>query len=133
MLEVKGQGLTIGEVARAAGVAKSAIRYYESVGILPPAPRKNGIRRYAPEIVDRLKVIRFCRTAGMPVRSLTWMSDDTSVSRGDGWTRAVRKRIDDLDAAMREAKRMRRLLLAAEACRCRETDDDCVVLKAAAV
>ena len=39
--------LTIGQVARHAGLKASAIRYYESVGLLPEARRESGQRRYA--------------------------------------------------------------------------------------
>lgn len=134
MLEVKGSdpGLTIGAVARATGVAPSTIRYYEAAGILPRPARKNGIRRFSPAVVDQLKVIRFCRAAGMPVRRLTWMADEKSGStaKRDAWSKVVRDRVADLESAMRDARRLRRLLLEAEACRCHENDeDDCVVLR----
>jgi MerR family redox-sensitive transcriptional activator SoxR len=38
--------LTIGEVARRAGVATSSIRYYERIGLLPKPDRAQGQRRY---------------------------------------------------------------------------------------
>ena len=38
--------LTIGEVARRAGVATSSIRYYESIGLLPEPDRLHGQRRW---------------------------------------------------------------------------------------
>jgi len=37
--------LTIGEIARYAGIETSAIRYYESVGLMPPPRRVNGRNR----------------------------------------------------------------------------------------
>lgn len=40
------QTLSIGQVARLAGVKTSAIRYYESIGVLPPPARESGHRRY---------------------------------------------------------------------------------------
>ena len=46
--------LTIGEVARRAGVHTSAIRYYESVGLLPPPKRLNGRRRYDETVFQRM-------------------------------------------------------------------------------
>src|SRR5205823_4640014 len=42
--------LSIGEVARLSGKAASAIRYYEAVGLLDPAERVGGRRRYPPEV-----------------------------------------------------------------------------------
>jgi hypothetical protein len=49
--------LTIGEIARCAGVATSAIRYYERVGLLPEAERVSGQRRYGEDAVGRLAFI----------------------------------------------------------------------------
>jgi DNA-binding transcriptional MerR regulator len=40
--------LTISEVARRVGLQPSAIRYYERIGILLPAHRIGGQRRYDP-------------------------------------------------------------------------------------
>ena len=45
--------LTIGELARRAGVSASALRYYEEVGLLPAPARISGQRRY-PESAARL-------------------------------------------------------------------------------
>jgi DNA-binding transcriptional MerR regulator len=45
--------LTIGELARRAGVTASAVRYYEELGLLPPPARICGQRRY-PESAARL-------------------------------------------------------------------------------
>src|SRR6185312_2833534 len=57
--------LTIGAVARRAGVAASAIRYYETIGLLPtPIRLKNGQRRYEAPTVQRLRVIERAQQAG---------------------------------------------------------------------
>jgi MerR family redox-sensitive transcriptional activator SoxR len=48
-----GDLLTIGELARRAGVTTSALRYYEELGLLPPPARISGQRRY-PETAARL-------------------------------------------------------------------------------
>jgi MerR family transcriptional regulator, redox-sensitive transcriptional activator SoxR len=56
--------LTIGEVARRAGLRTSAIRYYESRGVLPEPKRAGGQRRYTAETVRRLHVIGVAQRAG---------------------------------------------------------------------
>jgi DNA-binding transcriptional MerR regulator len=48
-----GSLLTIGELARRAGVTASALRYYEELGLLPAPARISGQRRY-PESAARL-------------------------------------------------------------------------------
>jgi len=51
--------LRIGELARQAGVAPSTVRYYEEIGLLPPAARaENGYRLYTQADVERLRFIQ---------------------------------------------------------------------------
>src|SRR6202023_4238307 len=57
--------LSIGEVAAATGLHASAIRYYEDAGVMPKADRVSGKRRYHPDTIDRLMLIRFCSRLGM--------------------------------------------------------------------
>src|SRR4026207_289121 len=63
-------GLTIGEVAHRAGVAPSAIRYYESLGLLPAPPRLHGERRYADDVFTTLGFIAVAQAAGFTLREV---------------------------------------------------------------
>ena len=49
--------LTIGEIARRAGVRASRIRYYESITLLPTLERVSGRRRYTEGVLRRLTII----------------------------------------------------------------------------
>jgi MerR family transcriptional regulator, redox-sensitive transcriptional activator SoxR len=64
MTTVSDELLPIGEVARRTGVAVSAIRYYESLGLVGPAARSAGRRRFAETTVGRLRVIATVQKAG---------------------------------------------------------------------
>jgi len=57
--------LGIGAVAEASGKAPSAIRYYESIGLLPEPVRVSGRRRYPAEVVRSLAVIETAQRAGL--------------------------------------------------------------------
>jgi arsenate reductase len=58
--------LKVSELAERAGVAPSAIRWYESAGILPPASRQaNGYREYAEEDLARLRLVVSLRRLGV--------------------------------------------------------------------
>ena len=46
--------LSIGQLADKTGFKASAIRYYESIGVLPVADREAGQRRYGNGMIDRL-------------------------------------------------------------------------------
>ena len=60
--------LTIGQLAHLTGVSAKAIRYYESVGLLPPPPRgANRYRRYGVADVNRLCLLRRIRLLNVPL------------------------------------------------------------------
>ncbi len=57
--------MTIGAVAAQAGRRPSSIRYYEQIGLLPPAARAGGRRVYGPDVVRTLAVIETGQRAGL--------------------------------------------------------------------
>jgi MerR family redox-sensitive transcriptional activator SoxR len=114
------QGMAIGEVARQAGIAASAIRYYEKAGLLPKPPRTAKQRRYDPEILGRIAVIRIATDAGFTIAEtrtfLTGFNADTKPSAR--WmTLAAKKRIE-IDMFMERARRMKMLLDSSFRCGC---------------
>lgn len=74
------EALTIGALARRAGTTAPTVRYYEAIGLLPPARRQaGGQRRYGAADVRRLAFIRGCRAFGFSVdhvRTLAALADD---------------------------------------------------------
>jgi MerR family redox-sensitive transcriptional activator SoxR len=56
--------LAIGEVAARAGMSASRIRYYETRGLLPEPERAAGKRRYTPEVLRRLAIIKATQRVG---------------------------------------------------------------------
>ncbi len=62
--------LTIGEVARRAGLRSSAIRYYEDIGVLPRPERTHGHRRYAPRVFQQLAFIQLAQQAGFSMAEI---------------------------------------------------------------
>ncbi len=125
--------MTIGEVARASGVPASAIRYYESIGVIAHPERKSGIRQFAPDAVDEIKALRFYRESGIPVRGLAAIGATPrgTAARGAMWRSVMQARIDDLDAWMREARATKRTLERVIACRCGGRLDRCEAVRAA--
>ncbi|MEU4097664.1 MerR family transcriptional regulator [Streptomyces sp. NPDC026673] len=60
--------LSIGELAERAGVSVKTVRFYSDRGLLPESARSaGGHRRYAPEALDRLRLIRSLRALDLPV------------------------------------------------------------------
>ena len=65
-----GDELTISMVACHAGVRPSAIRYYESVDLLPLPRRVSGRRRYGPEVLPRLALIAAAQRMGFTIADI---------------------------------------------------------------
>jgi len=63
--------LSIGEVAKASGISRAAIRYYERVGLLPKAARTPaGYRQYPPGVLGRLVLVRNAQRFGFSLRDI---------------------------------------------------------------
>ncbi|GAS98445.1 MerR family transcriptional regulator [Mycolicibacterium canariasense] len=64
--------LTIAQVSKRTGLAESALRYYERVGLLEPVPRdeSSGHRRYPPDAVAAAEALACLRGTGMSVRDM---------------------------------------------------------------
>lgn len=63
--------LTIGHVARAAGINLETVRYYERVGVLPKPPRgASGYRLFPADTVRRLRFIRRGQELGFSLREI---------------------------------------------------------------
>jgi DNA-binding transcriptional MerR regulator len=85
--------LTIGELARRAGVATSALRYWEELGLLDAPDRVSGQRRYPESAVTQVGAILLLRDAGF-----TLAEQKVAVrARGDEWRRLHRRKIAELD------------------------------------
>ncbi|MDX1871417.1 MerR family transcriptional regulator [Mycolicibacterium sp. 120266] len=68
--------MTIGTLAERTGVPASAIRYWERHGLLPQPERQSGQRRYPPEAVERIILLRKCQYAGLTLADLAELQQD---------------------------------------------------------
>jgi MerR family redox-sensitive transcriptional activator SoxR len=103
--------LSIGEVARRAGLRTSALRYYEKIGLLPRPPRVGGQRRYDPHILDRLAIVRLGQYVGLRITEIKWLLNDVpGRPPPERWRELARDRLIQVNALIAEAKSIRRLL-----------------------
>jgi len=62
--------LAIGEVAARSGMAPSALRYYEQLGLIEAARTVGGARRFPRSVLRRLAVIRAARNVGLSLSEI---------------------------------------------------------------
>jgi len=63
--------LTVTKLARRCGVSRTALLYYESIGLMPPPARTDGnYRCYSEADAERLKRIRAYRNAGLRIEDI---------------------------------------------------------------
>src|SRR5947209_3969644 len=116
--------LSIGEVARRAGIRRSAIRYYESVGVLPAPERVSGQRRYDDSVLHRLAVIETGQSVGLSledIRKLLQASEDGGV--GAHLKSLAEQKLPEVETLILQAQTVKRWLEAAKACECPELGD----------
>ena len=64
--------LSIGTVAAQCGVSRDTIRHYERMGVISGVERNDsGYRRYAPDIIDRVRIIRRAIAIGFTIDELS--------------------------------------------------------------
>ena len=102
--------LTIGRLARAAGVNIETIRYYQRRGLLA-TPRKppGGIRVYPPEILEQLVFIRRAQTLGFTLREIGELLRLGS-GRCDDTRQLAESHLTDIERKLKDLSRMRRTL-----------------------
>ncbi len=121
--------LTIGEVARRAGIQTSAIRYYESVGLLSSPQRVNGRRCYDPSVLHQLRLIRLARQAGFRISELQVLFTEPGDAPASlRWQTLVTEKVAEMEALIEHAQAVKKWLVEAPPCRCVQVGDCAKVL-----
>lgn len=112
--------LSIGDVARRAGIAPSAIRFYERQGLIPHADRRGGKRVYDADILDRLALIGVAKAAGFRVAEIHTLLRGFArrTPPGPRWRALAKRKVHELEARRAELERMQRVLEVVTRCRC---------------
>jgi MerR family transcriptional regulator, redox-sensitive transcriptional activator SoxR len=119
--------LLISDVGRQVGLRPSAIRYYEQIGLLPPAERMGTQRRYDTTALYRLAIIQRARQLGFTLDEIRqlFFGFGNAAQASERWQKLSQRKVAELDNLMDSLKAVRRLLKKMmENCRC-ETLDQC--------
>jgi len=85
--------LSIGELAERTGVATTALRYYDELGLVRPAARASGRRRYAESAIAEVGVILFLREVGF---SLAEIGSLAAGGERRSWQQLVDRKLTEL-------------------------------------
>ena len=107
--------MPIGELARRTGVATSALRYYERIGLLPPAERAGRRRRYPSSTAEHVALIRLYQDVGFTLAEIGPLISATSGGR-QRWDDLAERKIAELDARIADAQHAKKLIRHALGC-----------------
>lgn len=113
--------LTIGEVAHRSGVAGSALRYYETVGLIASSRTNGNQRRYARSVLRRLAVIQAAQHVGLSldeIRSAFMAFGPEEAPTKRHWVALSRRWRPILEARIRELEQVRDGLSMCVGCGC---------------
>ena len=106
--------MDISEVAKRSGIAASALRYYETKGLIRPTGRAGARRKFAPAVLDQLALIALGQAAGFSldeIRAMFTAGGETRIDRA-----LLAAKADELDRTIKRLKAMSDGLRHAAAC-----------------
>jgi MerR family redox-sensitive transcriptional activator SoxR len=113
--------VTIGEFARRAGVAASALRYYEQQGLISSERTAGGQRRYPRVMLRRVAFIRAAQTVGLSLAevrtALAKLPDERTPNKAD-WNKVSATWIRHVDERIAELEQLRATLNSCVGCGC---------------
>lgn len=112
--------MKIGQLALAAGLNASAIRYYEKLGLLAPPQRIGGQRRYPSDALHRVLLIRFATDMGFTLAEiklfLSGLRDSAPV--GPRWKKLATRKLREVDQSIARSLKLKSLLQDLLRCHC---------------
>lgn len=127
-------GLTIGKVAKGAGLGIETVRFYEKEGLIePPERTASNYRIYSSQAIVRLRFIKRAKTLGFTlkeIKELLSLRHNPSANKSDV-KKQVEAKIDDIKQKISDLKKIQKTLETLdECCNGKGPTDDCPILKA---
>ena len=122
--------LSIGEVARRAGLNASAIRYYEGVGLLEEPERVSGKRRYDEAVLRRLAIIDAAKSAGFTIEEVRILIHGfpPETAAAERWQALASNKLAEVNGLISQLRQMQELLEESLRCDCASLDECASVL-----
>lgn len=120
-LEMAYEDLSIGELAERAGVATSALRFYEAEGLIHARRTASGHRRFARDTLRRVAFVRVAQRVGLSLQeireALATLPDHRTPTERD-WQRLATSWTPRLEEQIRVLERLRDRLVGCIGCGC---------------
>ena len=113
--------LSIGEVSRRTGVAASALRYYEEVGLIASTRSDGNQRRYPRHMLRRISLVTVAKRLGIPLEDVLQAFRDVPLDARpshEDWQRASRQWKRQLEQRRRSIEQLERELTGCIGCGC---------------
>lgn len=123
--------MTIGKVAREAGVPVETVRYYERIGLIPEPPRReSGYRQYAADMVLRIRFIKNAQSMGFTLKEIGELLDLRSQSDHvcDKVRIRAERKIEEIERKIQAMTRLKEIL-GSYVRECGSSEDACVILQ----
>jgi MerR family redox-sensitive transcriptional activator SoxR len=123
MVEVKR--FSVGDLAARAGVATSALRFYEAHGLIRAERNESGHRRYRPDALRRVAFIRVAQRIGLSLDEIARALDSLPSQRTptrDDWNELSSRRLPRIDERIAELELLRDRLDGCIGCGCLSLD-----------
>ncbi len=125
--------MTIGKIAKKAGVNVETVRYYERRGLIErPALPQGSFRAYPPETADRIRTIKRIQSLGFTLEEIKDLLSIRSNERArcEDVLLKVQRKISEIDDNARSLRAIKRQLTTlASACRSEQMVSDCPILE----
>lgn len=118
--------LLIGQVAEQSGLATSAIRYYEDLGLIETATRVSGRRHFPESTPRRLRAITAAREAGFTLEEIQRLLDSQAEGTQE-WIELVEAKLGEIRSRLRRLRGIEKTLRDSLTCGC-QAWDECPIL-----
>ena len=112
--------MTIGELATAAAVPTSTLRYYDRIGLVPAERSGGGHRVYRVGALKRVRLVGACQKAGFSLEEIARLLDPSA--EPDSWRMLAHGKVAELLGRIEELDDARRMVEAALGCGCQRLD-----------
>jgi MerR family mercuric resistance operon transcriptional regulator len=129
MTDISPESLTIGRLARVAGVGVETIRYYQLRGLIPVPSAVGAFRYYPVQLVERIRFIKRAQELGFSLDEITELLRLEDGTNRSSIRRIATDRLSQIEHKLTDLKRMQKVLkhLIAE-CEHTRADSPCPII-----